>query len=102
MQRARYDVCDKEVHQDVLPRATASEHRDVPRVEQAERNDLRPPPPAPSACARWLEGGLCKIAVRLHVQVETREGHHNVEQLMLYHEEHLGEGIELHDAFVVG
>ena len=76
---ARSDVADEQVGEDVLPRTTALQDGAEPGVEEAECEDLSPPPPAPTASFLGLKSGLQEVAVRKGVEVEAGEGEDDVE-----------------------
>lgn len=101
MKRTRRHITDEEVSQCGWPGATAFEDRAVPAVEHSKAEYLAPPPPT-SALRTWgLESVLRQEAVRQSVQVEPREAHDDVEELVLDRDEYLSERVELHDALVV-
>ena len=76
---ARSDVADEQVDEGVLPRTTALKDGAEPGVEETERKDLSPPPPAPAASFLGLKSGLEEVAVRKGVEVEAGEGEDDVE-----------------------
>ena len=101
MYGARSDVADEQVGEGVLPRTTALQYGAEPGVEEAERKDLGPPPPAASAVLLGLERGLGEIAVRVGIEVEAGEGEDDVEELVLEGNEKLASGVEGQLALVV-
>ncbi len=95
------DVTDEQVNENVRPRAAALEDGAEPGEEEAERDNLGPPPPAAAAGLAGLERGLEEVAVGGGVEVEAGEGENDVEELVLHAEEEFAWGVEGHLALVV-
>lgn len=78
----------------------------VPAPEEREGADFGVPAPAPASYFPAPEdAGACGLEeedVGVGVEVEAREGHDDVEELVLDGEEDARGGVECHDAFVVG
>lgn len=79
MQRARHHIAHEEIHQACLPRAAATKDPPVPEEEAADGEHLQPPSPATTAGLGGLAAGNPEIAQREAVEVESREGHDNIE-----------------------
>ena len=101
VQGTGYHVADEEVQETCAPRSTPLEYEAVPAIEEAEAEDLGPPPPAAAAPAAGLKRGLREVAPRVRVEVEAGEGEDDVEELVLHGDEELAEGVEGHFTFVV-
>lgn len=78
----------------------------VPAPEEGEGADFGVPAPAPASYFPAPEDagarGLEEEDVGVGVEVEAREGHDDVEELVLDGEEDARGGVEGHDAFIVG
>ena len=101
MYRARRNVADHQVRERAGPGAAAAKESGEPGEEEAKCDELGPPPPATTAIALGLKGGLEEVAVRIGVEVEAGEGQDNVKELVLERDEELAEGVEGHLALVV-
>lgn len=101
MDWARRNVTEEEIKQCIVPGATSSQDSSEPAEVKSEAEDLGPPPPAASQSAPWLRRRLEEEGVRVGVQIEPRQGHDEIEELVLDRDHDFSKCIKVHEAFVV-
>ena len=102
MQRARNHVAHKEIHQTLLPRTATANNAPIPDEKDTDGDYLEPPSPAAAAGLAGLSTGDPEVVVREAIEVESREGHDDVEETVLDSNDELCKPIKSELSLVVG
>jgi hypothetical protein len=99
--RACDDMAHEHIHERVLPAPRSLQYRSEPRPENTNTYHLHPPLPASTAGFYLSVPRVEEEAIGEPVEVEAREGHDDVEEVVLDAEEDAGCEVEGEDAFVI-